>query len=185
MSPAVFSIRASMIAFLARPGRAQNLEAAQLMLERHVGGLPVVDCGRLVGVITRADLVARLVRRERTQWWRVLVDHERLARECQRASGSTVGEVMDRPAIAVAAGDAVEVAAELLDAHAIGRLPVLDHGHVVGIVTRSDVLRAFGRGRPTRRCPDAALPAQLRGRGPDPVRLGLDRSSEAGVPGGP
>ena len=118
-------------------------EAARLMLERGVTGLPVTQDGAVVGVITQADLVVRLVPRSRVSWWTVFIDHERLARECQQARGATVGEVMSRPAVVVAADDPLEMAARLLEEYRIGRLPVLDHGRLVGIVTPSDLLRAL------------------------------------------
>ena len=118
-------------------------EAARLMLDHRVGGLPVLHRGLLVGIITHADLVARLVPPGRVQWWRVLIDYERLARDCQRARGTTVGEVMTRPAFFVAPDDAIEAAARLLHDYQVGRLPVLNHGRLVGIVSHSDLLRAL------------------------------------------
>ena len=122
---------------------ASIAEATRLMLHHRVGGLPVVHRGRLVGIVTQADLVDRLVPRTRARWWMVLTDHERLARDCQRARGATVGEVMTRPVISVAPDDALRVAAELLRDHHIGRLPVADHGHLLGILSRSDLLHAL------------------------------------------
>jgi CBS domain-containing protein len=118
-------------------------EATRLMLDYRVGGLPVVHRGLLVGIITHADLVARLVPRKRARWWAVLVDHERLARECQRARGTTVGDVMTRPAFFVAPDHAIEMAARLLRDYRVGRLPVVDHGRLVGIVSHADLLRAL------------------------------------------
>ncbi len=118
-------------------------EAARLMLEHGVTGLPVMQGGVVVGVITQADLVMRLGPRDRVSWWKVFIDHERLARECQQARGATVGEVMSRPAVVAAADDPLEIAARLLQEYRIGRLPVLDHGRLVGIVTQSDLLRAL------------------------------------------
>jgi CBS domain-containing protein len=115
------------------------------MVAGRIGGLPVLQRGRLVGIITQGDLVARLGPRPHLSWWRVLIDHERLARECQKARGTTVGEVMSRPAIFVAPHDSVEAAGRLLREHRIGRLPVMDQGSLVGIVTHSALLRALVR----------------------------------------
>ena len=113
-------------------------EVARLMLELEVTGLPVMHGGVIVGVITQADLVVRLGPRDRLSWWTVFIDHARLARECQQARGATVGEVMSRPAVVASPDDPLEVAARLLQEYRIGRLPVLDHGRLVGIVTHSD-----------------------------------------------
>jgi CBS domain-containing protein len=148
---------------------ASTGEATRLMLDYRVGGLPVVHRGLLAGIITHADLVARLVPRKRVRWWDVLIDHERLARECQRASGTTVGEVMTWPAFFVAPDDAIEAAVHLLRDPGIGRLPVVDHGRLVGIVSHSDLLRALiGAPRAEAR-PDDAFDPEVRARS-DTVR---------------
>jgi CBS domain-containing protein len=118
-------------------------EAARLLLQHRVGGLPVVHRGLLVGIITQADLVERLIPRKHTRWWMLLTDYERLARECQRARGTTVGEVMAHPVIALPPEATVEAAVHLMREHRIGRVPVADHGHLVGIVSHSDLLRAL------------------------------------------
>jgi CBS domain-containing protein len=118
-------------------------EAVRLMLEHGVTGLPVMHGRSVVGVITQADLLMRLVPRNRVAWWTVLINHERLARECQQARGTMVGEVMSRPAVVAAADDPLEVAARLLQEYRIGRLPVLDRSRLVGIVTQSDLLQAL------------------------------------------
>lgn len=143
---------------------ASTGEATRVMLDYRVGGLPVVQRGLLVGIITHADLVARLVPRKRRRWWAVLIDHERLARECQRARGTTVGEVMTRPAFFVAPDDAIDAAVHLLRDSGIGRLPVVDHGRLVGIVSHSDLLRALIGAPRAEACPDDALDPEVRGR---------------------
>ena len=122
---------------------ASLLDAARLMLGHEIGGLPVLRHGLVAGIISRADLVARLVPRERVWWWRAFGDCERLARECQRAGNVTVAQIMSQPAVIAYPNDTIETAAVLLHRHAIGRLPVVDHDSLVGIVTRSDLLRAL------------------------------------------
>jgi CBS domain-containing protein len=127
---------------------ASIAEAIRLMLECHVGGLPVVHRRLLVGIITRADVLDHLLPATRRRWWTVLTDHERLARECQRARGTTVGEVMTRPAISLAPDETLAVAAQLLRDHRIGRLPVVDHGRLVGIVSDADLLQSLAGAQP-------------------------------------
>ncbi len=127
---------------------ASILAAARLMLGHEIGGLPVLRHGLVAGIITRTDLVARLVPRERVWWWRVFADQERWARECQRAGEITVGQIMSQPAVIAYPDDTIETAAGLLHRHGIGRLPVVDHDRLVGIVTNSDLLRALVQGCP-------------------------------------
>src|SRR5262245_47567178 len=115
---------------------ASILAAARLMLQHDVGGLPVFRQGVVAGFVSRTDLLGRLVPRVPAWWWKVCADHERLTRQCQRAAGVTVGQIMSHPAVVGSADDTIETAARLLHRHGIGRLPVLDHDHLVGIVTR-------------------------------------------------
>ena len=127
---------------------ASILAAARLMLGHEIGGLPVLRHGLVAGIITRTDLVARLVPRERVWWWRAFADQERLTRECQRAGQITVGQIMSQPPVTAYPDDTIETAAGLLHRYGIGRLPVMDHDRLVGIVTNSDLLRALVQGCP-------------------------------------
>src|SRR3970040_2955476 len=78
-------------------------EAAELMIDHGVSGLPVVDdAGNVVGIVSEGDLILREKPRERAPWWRLFFrDFERLAREYQKAHGMTRGEVMTRALIGV------------------------------------------------------------------------------------
>ncbi|MBI3628220.1 MAG: CBS domain-containing protein [Candidatus Rokubacteria bacterium] len=69
-------------------------DAARLLVERKISGLPVVDAqGRVIGLITEADLIVRQRERPtRESWWhRFFADPERLAESYRKAEGSTVG----------------------------------------------------------------------------------------------
>jgi CBS-domain-containing membrane protein len=78
-------------------------EAARLMVEHGVSGLPVIDAdGRLAGIISDGDLILRQRRRKETPWWHsFFTNGEQIVREYQRAVGTTVGEVMSRPAVTI------------------------------------------------------------------------------------
>src|SRR3970040_1876574 len=105
-------------------------EAAELMIDHGVSGLPVVDdAGSVVGIVSEGDLILREKPRERAPWWRLFFgDAERLAREYQKAHGMTVGEVMTRSLIAVSPDFPIESAALILDQHRIRRVPVVAGG---------------------------------------------------------
>lgn len=120
-------------------------EAARVMVERAVSGLPVIDAdGRLVGIISDGDLILRQRRRKETPWWHsFFTNGEQIAREYQRAVGTTVGEVMTRPVITISPVWGIEVAASILDSRNIRRLPVVQDGRLVGIVSRADLIRAL------------------------------------------
>jgi CBS domain-containing protein len=125
-------------------------EAARLLAEHRVSGLPVVDAaGRVIGLVTEADLIARQkVAAPRGSWWhRFFADPERLAEEYRKAEGSTVGDVMTRAVVCIDPEMPIEAIATMLDRRGIKRVPVIAQGRLVGIVSRADLVRALaGRG---------------------------------------
>jgi CBS domain-containing protein len=132
-------------------------EAAALMAERGVSGLPVVDdAGRVVGILSEGDLIIRQKPREPLPWWRqFFVDAEGLAREYRKAVGTTAGEVMTTEVLCVGPELPIAAAAVILDERRIRRLPVVADGRLVGIVSRGDLVRALARTAPS---PPASLP---------------------------
>jgi CBS domain-containing protein len=120
-------------------------KAARLMVEHGVSGLPVVDDdGRLVGIISEGDLILRQKRRDERPWWRwFFEDGEQLAREYQKAVGTTVGEVMTRSVVSISPVWGIEMAAAILQNRRIRRLPVVHDGQLVGIVSRADLIKAL------------------------------------------
>lgn len=122
-------------------------EAAALMIDHGVSGLPVVDdAGSVVGIVSEGDLILREKPRERAPWWRLFFgDAERLAREYQKAHGMTVGEVMTRSLIAVSPDFPIESAALILDQHRIRRVPVVADGQLLGILSRGDLIKALAK----------------------------------------
>jgi CBS domain-containing protein len=132
-------------------------EAVHLMLERRISGLPVVDAtGAAVGMLTEGDLLRRVelgTERRMPGWraWLASSGHE--ARDYVRAHARQVAEVMTTPAVCVTPDtDLTEVVA-LMESRRIKRIPVLENGRVVGIVTRADLLRALERLLPRARTP--------------------------------
>jgi CBS domain-containing protein len=122
-------------------------EAAQLMVDHAVNGLPVVDeGGKVVGIVSEGDLILRQRPRERIPWWRLFFgDGEQLARDYQKAHGTTVAEVMTRSVICVDPNLPIESAALILDERRISRLPVVADGRLVGIVSRGDLIKALAK----------------------------------------
>ncbi len=113
---------------------ATNLaEAAELMLDADCGILPVVEHGKLVGVVTDRDLYIALATRDR------------------RASELTVGEVARRDVLTCEPDDDVRSVLGIMRSHRVRRLPVEGFGGtVVGIVSLNDLLLAAGSHKPLR-----------------------------------
>jgi CBS domain-containing protein len=119
---------------------------ATRMLEYGVSGMPVVDGDRVLGVISETDILFK----ERTAPDRKgLVDwlvHYAEDPPLAKLEARTAGQAMTTPAVTIASGRSVADAASLMLELSIDRLPVVDGDQLVGIVTRTDLVRAFTRG---------------------------------------
>jgi len=154
MSPRVVSVEAD----------ASILQAVRLMLQYRISGLPVVGAkGTLVGMVTEGDFLRRAeigTERRRSRWLEFLAGPGRLADEYVHACGRRVEEVMTRDPVAITEDTPLDEAVELMERHRIKRLPVVRNNLPVGIVSRSNIMRAlvsFARGAKTPAPDDAAI----------------------------
>jgi CBS domain-containing protein len=128
-------------------------EAAKLMLADRISGLPVTTRdGTLVGMISEGDLLRRGelgTERKRSSWLEFIVGPGKLADEYVRTHGRKVEQVMSTDPVTTRRDAPLEEVVTAMTHHQIKRLPVVEGGKVVGIVARSDVLRALARTLPT------------------------------------
>lgn len=121
--------------------------AVELMLERGISGLLVVDtAGTLVGIVTEGDLLRRDelgTRRQRSWWLRLIASPGRQAADFTRTHGRKVADVMTHDVLSVNARAPLTDIVTLMEEHRVKRVPVLDGDHVVGVVSRADLLRAL------------------------------------------
>jgi CBS domain-containing protein len=122
-------------------------DAAALLVEHRISGLPVVDEERtVVGVLSEADILVKEggpSEREGLLSWVLGGD---LPEHAAKLRARTVGEAMTSPPITISALRLAASAAREMVEQGINRLPVVDlHGTLVGIVTRADLVRAFVR----------------------------------------
>jgi CBS domain-containing protein len=104
--------------------RASVQEAAQLLDQKRISGAPVVDPdGKIIGIITEADIISK-------------VDRE----------GLRVIDIMSHDVIAVDEETPVNEIAALLTERKIKRVPVVENGKLVGIVSRADIVHAVAEG---------------------------------------
>mgnify|MGYP001818355052 CR=1 FL=1 len=123
------------------------LEAAALMAEKHISGLPVVsEHGEVIGIVSESDLIHRAeigTDRQPTRWLGYFPKPEEMAEQFTKAHGHKVHDVMARPVVSVEADADITEVADTLDHYGYKRLPVMKAGTLVGIIARSDLVRAL------------------------------------------
>jgi CBS domain-containing protein len=120
-------------------------EAARLMVEHRISGLPVVDHeGNLKGVITEGDFLRRDDEpAKRPRWLEFLIGHLPFADEFSRLHQRTVASVMTVNPATIDADASLGEAVRLIEQHDIKRLPVMHDGRMVGMIARADLVRAL------------------------------------------
>ena len=122
------------------------LDAANLMLQRHVSGLPVVDAGgKLVGIVSEGDFIRRSeigTERKRGRWLRFILGAGEAATDFVREHGRKISEVMTREPLTVTEETALEEIVTTMETNGVKRLPVMRGDKLVGIVSRANLLHA-------------------------------------------
>lgn len=103
---------------------ASAQEAAQLLSQKRISGLPVVNPdGKIIGIVTEADIISKV-----------------------NQEGLLVADIMSHEVIAVEEETSVSEIASLLTKRRIKRVPVVQKGKLVGIVSRADIVNAVAQG---------------------------------------
>ena len=124
-------------------------DVARLLVDHRISGLPVTDHdGRVVGVISEADLLLK-------EQGAANIAHRRLARllgestetrsQLAKLAATSAGDAMTAPAITIVGDRPLAEAAALMTGRGINRLPVVDDGALIGVVSRADLVRAYIR----------------------------------------
>ncbi|MBW6518216.1 MAG: CBS domain-containing protein [ANME-2 cluster archaeon] len=127
--------------------------AALLLREHKISGIPVVKDGRVVGMVTGSDILKLLqVPEKSSQLWlpspfevievplRELISWEEAKRSLEDVGSRRLSDVMSSPVVTADVSDSLETVASRMVKHNINRMPVLDKGKLVGIVTRQDII---------------------------------------------
>lgn len=125
----------------------QVRDVAALMIEKQISGIPVLkENGMLVGIISEGDFLRRPeigTEKHRRRWLSFFTRADEQAREFTKSHALKAEDVMTTPVIHVSEDTSLSEVVETMEQHKVKRVPVLDDGNLVGIVTRRDILRAL------------------------------------------
>ena len=155
-------------------------DVVDLLVEHRISSVPVVDDeGHLVGLVTEADLMSKEAfdLRHRRPLAAVSELISGTSRWSGKASGLTAGAVMTQRVVTIGPAEDVRAAARRMLELGVKRFPVVEHGRVVGIVSRQDLLRIFHR-------PDADILAELEAKMASSLYAPEDHSVTASVADG-
>lgn len=139
-------------------------DIAALLIDNRISAVPIVTAdGELIGILTESDLLHRAetgTERKRKWWLEALTGPDKRAREFIKSHAMRAEDAMSRLVVTVPENAELGEVAALLDRHRIRRVPVVRDGKVVGIISKTDLVRALAL-MPMRASPqrydDAAL----------------------------
>ncbi len=128
---------------------------AKVIKKNNISGLPVVKDGRVVGVVSEADILKLLDVPDHDMLWlpspfevieipiRELLNWEETKRALTDVGSRPVSDIMEKNVYKISSSASLEDASSMMTKHRINRLPVVDDDELVGIVTRGDVIRGI------------------------------------------
>jgi len=145
MEPTVKDVMTTRVVSVTKQASFRTMAAA--LREHRVSAFPVVDDdGKVIGVVSEADMLAKEALESEPQGMPGMIAGILRRREHEKARGTTAGDLMTSPPVTVKPDDPLERAARLMYTRKVKRLPVVDaNGHLVGIIGRTDLLTMFDR----------------------------------------
>ncbi len=119
---------------------------AETFLRYHISAVPVVDsAGKVIGIISEGDLLHRIetgTEKQHPWWLRAFIGSEALADEYAKAHARKVADVMTQEVVTASPEMLLHEVATLLEKRSIKRVPIVENGQLVGIVTRANLVQA-------------------------------------------
>jgi CBS domain-containing protein len=132
-------------------------EVAKILKENSISGIPVLEGEKLVGIISEGDLLKLLIIPEKGELWlpspfevievpiREILGWEETKKMLSDVGSTKIKEIMTTEVYTISSEASVEEASEHMVRHRINRLPVIEDGHVVGIITRGDIIEGLAK----------------------------------------
>ncbi len=124
-------------------------DVALLLIDHRISGVPVVDGdGAVLGVVSEADMLMKVQGADAVRHRplaRFLGESRETRAQLAKLWAVTAAEAMTAPAVTITSGRSIHEAAAIMTGGSVNRLPVVDDGRLVGIVTRADLVRAYVR----------------------------------------
>jgi CBS-domain-containing membrane protein len=122
-------------------------EVAKTFVRHRISGAPVVDdAGKLIGIISEGDLMYRSelgTERPHPYWYLEYAGKEHLAAEYVKARARKTADLMTRKVITASPDSSLNDIAALLENNSIKRVPIVENGKLVGIVSRANLIQAL------------------------------------------
>lgn len=147
-------------------------DVIRTMIERRISGVPIVDrVGHLVGIVTEGDVLLKEAGPGGVPllgYMGAPFNRTTTTEALDRSHGATAGDVMSTDVICAHDATPVKEIACLMARNGVNRIPIVKNRHVLGIVTRADILKVFDR-------PDSTLLAAVRRTLLEDLRIDPDR----------
>jgi CBS domain-containing protein len=141
-------------------------DVAGILLDCRISAVPVVESnGKLLGIVSEGDLMRRVeagTGRTRPWWLALLTGKEMLATEFVKEHSRKVADVMTREVVTAGPDTPLSTIANLLEKNAIKRVPIVEAGKVVGIVSRANLLQALASSHKHTEVPTPINDAKIR-----------------------
>lgn len=125
-------------------------QVIEILMDKNISGLPVVDeNGKVIGIVTEGDLIYRSKKLEIPRYFTILDSYifldntKKMEEQIRKMVGYRVKDIMTSEVIVVDAEETVEEIATIMTKKNVNRVPVIQEGMLVGIVTRRDIIRAY------------------------------------------
>ena len=126
-------------------------KVVRILADKKISGCPVVDRGKLVGVVTQTDIIRTMdvyekINKGGDMFSLVMAviksnEYDRMRAELKKMLNVRVKEFMKKKIISIEEDDDLYEAAKLIDKHNIDRLPVVKKGKLTGILTKTDIIK--------------------------------------------